>query len=384
MAEVRQVPVVFSGGGTGGHLYPALALADALVEERPDVKPFFVGAKRGIEARVLPERGVDHVLLPVEGFQRTDWSRNRTVVQNLVRSVTQVGVLFRALRPELAVVTGGYAGGPAGLMALAMGVPLALQEQNAFPGATIRALSLRARQIHLAFPEAAERLPARARVRVYDTGNPVRPAQPGARAGARAALGVGPDDRVLLVTGGSQGSRALNEVVAGTVSEIAAGTLARPSGARIVWSTGPKHYDGIQETLAGAGSPEWVQAVPYIDDMTSALAAADLALSRAGAMTTSEFHVWGLPSVLVPLPTAAEDHQRINAEALEQAGASIVVPEVGITPAALWSRVEPLLRDEEALKTMAEAASRRARPNAARDIARALAGLLPPGRRVSR
>jgi len=377
MDERRGITVVFSGGGTGGHLYPALALAEALSDLRPDVRPFFVGARRGLEARVLPQRGLDHVLLPVEGFQRGDWRSNGSVLPNLLRSLATVGTVFQDLRPELAVVTGGYAGGPAGLVAAAMGVPMALQEQNAVPGVTTRALSLRARQVHLAFPEARDRLPRRARSRVRISGNPVRPSDRSIRPEARERLGFTPDQRVLLVVGGSQGSRALNQVVTGVVEGLSAGTLERGQEQVLYWSTGPTHFEPVQEALNRIGNPEWVRAVPYIDDMADALAAADLALSRAGAMTTSEFLAWGLPAVMVPLPTSAEDHQRLNAEALEQAGAGIMVPEAGLQAGGLWDRVRPLMDDRGALKQMEQQALIRGRPNAASEIASALATLLP-------
>jgi len=384
MGERGGITVVFSGGGTGGHLYPALALAQALSDLRPDVRPFFVGACRGIEARVLPQRGVEHVLLPVEGFQRGNWRANGSVLPNLLRSLATVGTVFRTLRPELAVVTGGYAGGPAGLVAAAMGVPMALQEQNAVPGVTTRALSLRARQVHLAFPEARDRLPRRARSRVRISGNPVRPSDRSIRPEARERLGFTPEQRVLLVVGGSQGSQALNRVVAEVVEGLSAGTLDRAEEQVLYWSTGPTNYEPVREELNRLGNPEWVRAVPYIDDMADALAAADLALSRAGAMTTSEFLAWGLPAVMVPLPTSAEDHQRLNAEALERAGAGIMVPEAGLQAQGLWHRVRPLLDDRAALERMEQQALARGRPNAATEIASALATLLPANGRAAR
>ncbi|MBW3534970.1 MAG: UDP-N-acetylglucosamine--N-acetylmuramyl-(pentapeptide) pyrophosphoryl-undecaprenol N-acetylglucosamine transferase, partial [Gemmatimonadetes bacterium] len=223
MHEGDGVVAVFAGGGTGGHLYPALALANALVELRPDVHPVFVGARRGVEARVLPERGVEHLLLPVRGVDRGAGFSNWRVVPALLHSLQQVGDLFRRRRPEVVVVTGGYAGGPAGLAAILAGVPLVLQEQNSVPGVVTRALSRFAREIHVAFPEVAERLPTRARGRVRVSGNPIEPPRSIDRADARAAFGLDPEGTVALIVGGSQGSRALNEAVLDAVSGVAAG-----------------------------------------------------------------------------------------------------------------------------------------------------------------
>ena len=370
----RRTPVVFSGGGTGGHLYPALALADALGAVRPDLRPVFLGARRGVEARVLPERGAEHLLVPIRGLDRTGGLRgNLGVPWAVASSLGQVVRWFRRLRPELVVVTGGYAGAPAGLVAAAMGVPLALQEQNAVPGLTTRMLAGRARQIHLAYPEARERLPAAARGNVRISGNPVRPPTDRDAASAREDLGLDGARPTVLVVGGSQGSLALNRRVMDLV-----GAAPADPGYQILWSTGPRHLEGILAALEAAGAPVWVHATGYIHDMPSALAAADLAVSRAGAMATSEFLAWGLPSILVPLPTAAADHQTRNAQALQEAGCAIHLPESDVDGALLADRIGELMADAGRRAAMARAAAERGRPHAAREIAEALAELLPP------
>ena len=382
MHDPARTVVVFSGGGTGGHLYPALALADAVRSLRPDVLPVFVGAERGVEARILPERGEEHLLLPVRGIQRGEGFRNWRALPALWRSLVRVGGLFRRLGPEAVVVTGGYAGGPAGMAAGAFRVPLILQEQNAVPGVTTRVLSRWAVRVHLAFPEAADRLPGRARDRVRATGNPVRPVLGVEKGEARRRFDLSGTGPVVLVVGGSQGARALNHALQDAVASVARGEMTRPHGFRVLWSTGPAHIEGVGAALAGAGDPSWVRAVPYIDDMPAALAAADLAVSRAGAMATAELLNQGLPAVLVPLPTAAADHQRRNARALEEAGAVVMLEEKELTGGALWSVVTALLTDEDARAGMAAAARRRSRPRAAEEIATDIVSLLPdPGAR---
>lgn len=369
--------MVFSGGGTGGHLYPALALADALRGLRADVRVFFVGASRGVEARVLPRRGEEHLLLPVAGFQRgRSWGNWRTVPA-LATSLVRVRALFRRLRPEAVVVTGGYAGGPAGLMAALMGIPLVLQEQNSVPGVTTRALSRWAEQIHVAFPEAVDGLPTRARRRAHCTGNPVRPVPVLDPGDAKIRFDLPRTAIVLLIVGGSQGSAALNRIVLDALRAVVRGDLARPEGLHVLWSTGPAHHADIADALAGIGALDWVRAMPYVEDMPSALAASDLAVSRAGAMATAELLNHGLPAILVPLPTAAADHQTQNARALAEAGAAVALDEHTLTGAALWVDVLRLAVDGGFRGRMSEAALRRAHPRAAEEIASAIAGILP-------
>ena len=189
---------------------------------------------------------------------------------------------------------------------------------------------------------------------------------------ARRALGLDPRRPTVLVVGGSQGSLALNRAVTGLVREAGG-----DPGYQMLWSTGPRHLAAVEASLREAGDPSWVHATGYIDDMPSALAAADLAVSRAGAMATSEFLAWGLPAVLVPLPTAAADHQTRNAQALEEAGCAVHLPETDLDGAMLARRVRELMADPEARSRMARSATERGRPEAAREIAEALATLLP-------
>jgi UDP-N-acetylglucosamine--N-acetylmuramyl-(pentapeptide) pyrophosphoryl-undecaprenol N-acetylglucosamine transferase len=367
--------VVFSGGGTGGHLYPALAIAAALCELRPDVRPLFIGAERGLEARVLPERGEWHVLLPVQGVDRAHKLSSWRALTGLATSLFSIARVFAEHRPEAVVVTGGYAGAPAGIMAGLTGVPLILQEQNSVPGVVTRLLTRWASRVHVAFPDVVHRLPvAQDLTRV--SGNPVREAASGGREVARAGLGVPLDALLVLVAGGSQGSLALNRVVGEAVRGVVRGELARPDRLRVLWSTGPKHIDSVSALLTECESPEWVNAVPYIDDMPDALASADLAVCRAGAMSTAELLNQGLPSILVPFPYAAADHQVHNARSLEQAGVAVVTPEAELTGATLWTQVSSLLSDPTRLAGMREKALDLARPRAAHEIAADLESFL--------
>lgn len=382
MSDLRARPVVvFSGGGTGGHLYPALALSEALEGLRPDVASFFIGARRGVEARVLPARGLPHLLLEVEGLPRGPQGVLRRTAASfgalakLMRALGQLARELQLLRPSMVVVTGGYAGGPAGILASLLGLPLVLQEQNSVPGLTTRLLALRAREIHLAFPEARARLPRPARRRARISGNPVRPPLAVDRVAAARHFGVDPDAPVVLVVGGSQGSAALNR----GVLELLQARHGEPlsGGGSLLWATGPTHLATVEEALATLGSPSWVRPVGYIEAMGDALALADVAVSRAGAMATSEFLAWGIPAVLVPLPTAAADHQTVNARALAEAGAALLLPESRLGADSLAEALEGLLADPRRRAAMAGAARARGRPSAAVEIAASLERLLP-------
>jgi UDP-N-acetylglucosamine--N-acetylmuramyl-(pentapeptide) pyrophosphoryl-undecaprenol N-acetylglucosamine transferase len=369
--------VILSGGGTGGHLYPALALGAALRELDPAVQVHYVGARRGVEARVLPAQGVEHTLLPLQPIQRDRVWRNWRLVPAMFGTLAGLRGLYGRLRPSLVVGTGGYASGPACMWAVMRGIPVALQEQNSHPGFTTRVLSRWARQVHLGFPEAARLLKPGAHTEVLSLGNPIRPPDPLLdRAASRARFELGADSVVLLVVGGSQGARAVNDALLGALEAVARGELGpRPDALEILWATGPAHLEAVRGRLDPLGL-RWVKVHGYIDAMPEALAAADVAVSRAGAMATAELLAWGRPMLLVPLPTAAADHQTHNARALHDAGAAVMLVERELTPAKLWGDVLALTADDERRARMEAAARERAQPHAAREIAERLHTLI--------
>lgn len=364
--------VLFAGGGTGGHLYPAIALAEAMQRLRPGLEVHFVGARRGVEARVLPGTGLPYTLLPLEPIRRDRIWRNWRLVPSAIAAVRGLSRLFRTFRPDLVVGTGGYASGPAGAWAIVRGVPLALQEQNSYPGLTTRILARYAQQVFLGFPEAAERLRPGRETEVLVYGNAITPPDPSLdRAECRHEFGLDEDSVVALVVGGSQGARAMNEALLGALEQVAAGETAFdwPDGLQLLWATGPANLDVVRARLDGLGLGRRVRAVGYIETMPRALAAADIALSRAGAMATAELLAWRIPAILVPLPTAAADHQMQNARALADAGAALCVTESELTPERLWRELGSLAGDAERREAMAERAAERARPDAAERIA---------------
>lgn len=362
--------MVFSGGGTGGHLYPALAIARALVAIRPRVEPFFVGAQRGLERTVLPGSGYPHLLLDLHPLYRSAPWRSWRTARGLASSWGTLTRAFAAEPPAMTVATGGYAASATLAWCVAKRRPFVLQEQNSVPGQTNRLFSRWAREVYLGYPEAAAGLAGNAIARAVHTGNPIEPppANRPSPAEARARWGFPPDALVLLVFGGSQGSAALNARVDALVES------GLPAGVHVIWATGAAHH-----ARHAARSSGRVVVRDYLSPIADAYAAADLALTRAGAMTTAELCAWGIPAILVPLPTAAADHQAANARALAEAGAARWIAESEATPERLGAEVRALAADRTALKTLAAGALGRARPGAAAEIAGRIARLIDQG-----
>ncbi len=359
--------IVIAGGGTGGHLMPALAIAAAISERGAGVEPVLVGARRGVEATLLPRRPFRFYLLSAEPLYRRAWWRNARWPATAWRLAGECRRVLRAERPAVVVGTGGYAAAPMLLAAWVSGIPLVLQEQNAFPGLTTRWFARRARQLHLGFPEAEQHLRPGPGTQVYHLGNPITPPRGApARADARAALGIPADARVVFAFGGSQGARRLNAVVAELVD------AGRLDDVTLCWSTG----EGNWEAYARYAAPPRRLVRPFWDPIAEAYAAADLAVARAGAMTTAELCAFGVPAVLIPLPTAAADHQTRNAEALAAAGAALHLPESALTADRLLEAVKSLLDDPSRASRMRAQALARGRPDAARRIAEATLGLM--------
>lgn len=355
--------VVIAGGGTGGHLMPALAIAAALRELRPDVEPVLVGARRGIEATLLPQRPYRFHLLSAEPLYRGAWWRNARWLVAGWRLPAQCRRVLAVERPAVLVGTGGYAAAPMLLAALLARVPIVLQEQNALPGLTTRWFARWARQVHLGFPEAERRLRPGAGTRVFAWGNPITPPQgvPD-RSAARAALGLRPDARVVFLFGGSQGAERLNAVVAELVD------AGRLDGITLCWSTGPAHWERYRRYA----DPPRRLVRAFWDPIDEAYAACDVAVARAGAMTTAELCAFGVAAILVPFAAAAADHQTRNAQALEAAGAAVHLPEAKLTPESLLQAVRALLDHPDRAAQMRSRALARALPGVSRRIAEAI------------
>ncbi|HKV50605.1 MAG TPA: UDP-N-acetylglucosamine--N-acetylmuramyl-(pentapeptide) pyrophosphoryl-undecaprenol N-acetylglucosamine transferase [Gemmatimonadaceae bacterium] len=360
--------VWFAGGGTGGHLYPGLAIARALVTLRPDAEPLFIGAQRGVERDVLPGTGFAFRLLDLHPLYRARPWRSWRTVAGLTGAWRALGELMRADRPALVIGTGGYASGAALARAVRERVPLVLQEQNSYPGMTTRAFARWAREIYLGYGEAAARLRVRPPAWLGETGNPIAPPpepKP-ARAAARREWGF-PETQgsVVLAFGGSQGARGLNDALAGWVER------GLPDTVHLIWATGR----GAHERYAHLDAPR-VRVVPYLSPIERAYAATDLAVTRSGALTLAELCAWGIPSILVPLPTSAAGHQDANARVLADDGAAVYIAQADLSPLRLDAEVRRLTGDAGLLAGIAAKAAARGRPRAAQEIAGRIAHLL--------
>jgi UDP-N-acetylglucosamine--N-acetylmuramyl-(pentapeptide) pyrophosphoryl-undecaprenol N-acetylglucosamine transferase len=347
---------------------PALAIADAMVEADHSIEPFFVGAQRGIEASLLPKRPWRHVLLPMEPIYRRQWWKNVRLPWSLYQSLRQLRRVLVRENPVLAIGTGGYASGPALWAASLRGIPTVIQEQNAFPGFATRRLARRARQIHLGFPEAREYLEPGPNTEIFDTGNPILPppelwrralGDTRLRAEAKIGLQFDPARPVVLVLGGSQGAQAINQAVA---EALASGSW--PVAVQLLWQTGSRNLDQFVQHM----TPDR-KVVGFIDPIAPAYALSDLVISRAGAITAAELAAWGLPAILIPLPTAAADHQTTNARALAAGGAAVLLEQRHLTRQTLPKTVQDLLADPARMADLSRAIRARARPEAAREIA---------------
>ncbi len=366
-ASARRPWIFFAGGGTGGHLYPGLAIANEVQRQAPNLQPYFIGAERGIERDVLPSTSFPYSLLDLHPlYRRTPFSNWRTVV-GAISAWRAIGKLAKQSRPLAVVGTGGYAAGVASAWARSNRVPLFLHESDSHPGLTTRQFAGAATAIFLGFPEAEGQLKVGRRTLVYPMGCPITPPPANAptRLEARRAWGLPDDAFVVLVVGGSQGARALNEAVAGWCKN------GLPPNVALVWATGR----GQSEAFAQYENA-MTRVRPYLSPINDAYAVADLAVTRAGANTIAELCAWGIPSVLVPLPTAAQDHQAHNARALESAGAAIHLPQAELTPHSLDATVRELRERPAIMMSMAKSALRRGRPNAAADIARQILSMI--------
>jgi UDP-N-acetylglucosamine--N-acetylmuramyl-(pentapeptide) pyrophosphoryl-undecaprenol N-acetylglucosamine transferase len=353
--------VIFAGGGTGGHLYPGLAIARALVKADPGIEPFFIGAQRGIERDVLPQVGFPFELLDLHPLYRSRPWENWKTIRGAISAWRRISGEVHSEPPACVVGTGGYAAGLTLGYALAREIPYVLQEQNTHPGITAKFFSRFATQIHLGFPEARGHLLASKKTEVFDSGNPIEPPPADAfqKGPARTKWGfAATGGAVLLVYGGSQGSQAINGVVGSWIDR------GLPPNLFVIWATGKANYEGLARYES-----DRVKVRAYIAPISEAYRAADFALSRAGAMATAELCAWGIPAIVVPLPTAAADHQTANAKALASGGAAEMIRQSDLSAETLSKAVDSMLSAPGKLSGMKAKALERARPTAAADIA---------------
>ncbi|GAB4334880.1 MAG: undecaprenyldiphospho-muramoylpentapeptide beta-N-acetylglucosaminyltransferase [Calditrichia bacterium] len=356
-----RLKVLFAGGGTGGHIYPALATWQA-VREMTDAEVLFIGGKSGMEKDLIPSEGLPFKSITVSGFHRYLTPRNLLFPFKLLAALWQSRKVIKEFQPQVVIGTGGYVSGPVVYTAAKKGIPTLIEEQDSYPGITTRLLARHADVICLAHADAEKHLTG-VKGEVLVTGNPLRlNLKFRSREEAAAEWGFDPEKPIVLVFGGSSGARALNEAFSRIAPDI-----IRETAAQILWQSGKNQYDLYQ--LKPAAKLPGVKLVPYLNDMGLAYSAADVIISRAGAITLAELALAEKPAILVPYPAAAGNHQLHNAKTAENGGAALVVPEGERFFTNLNAAIIDLLNDAEKRARMGQAWKQFQKPDAARKIA---------------
>lgn len=362
-----EIRVIISGGGTGGHIFPAISIANEICHLCPEAQILFVGAEGRMEMQRVPQAGYKIEGLPVRGLIRPLWSpKNIGVMLDFLKSRRRAKKIIRDFRPDVAVGVGGYASSPTLNAAHALGVPCLVQEQNSYAGVTNKSLAKKAKCICVAY-EGMERFFPKDRIIL--TGNPVRQnlLNPNvSKEDALRSFGLQSDKKTILVIGGSLGARTINQSILNHLEEI-----RRKENVQMIWQTGKYYSASISEQLKSVegGCPANLHVTEFVSDMAAAYTAADLVVSRAGASSISELCLLGKPSILVPSPNVAEDHQTKNAQALSTRGAALFVSDAD-APEKLIRLALKTVEDEEQLLSIGAEALKLAKPDAAEVIAK--------------
>ena len=363
----KELRVIISGGGTGGHIFPAVSIANAVKAMRPDAKILFVGALGRMEMQRVPAAGYEIKGLPICGFDRKNLLKNVKVLYKIWKSQRMAKKIIKDFRPQVAVGVGGYASGPTLNKAAAMGIPCLIQEQNSYAGVTNKLLAKKAEKICVAYEGMERFFPAE---KIILTGNPVRQALLDTtitREDAIRSFGLDPEKKTILLVGGSLGARTINE------SMLRHLDLIKESGLQFIWQTGKYYSAEINDKLKGQNLSN-LKVTDFITDMGAAYRAADLVISRAGASSISEFCLIGKPVILVPSPNVAEDHQTKNALALSTRDAAIYIKDAEAPDVLLQTAIETV-NDAVKLKSLSENVLKLALPDSANIIAKEVINL---------
>ncbi|MBQ2298716.1 MAG: undecaprenyldiphospho-muramoylpentapeptide beta-N-acetylglucosaminyltransferase [Bacteroidaceae bacterium] len=363
MEQNRPLRVIVSGGGTGGHIFPAVSIANAIKKQHPEAEILFVGAERRMEMQRVPAAGYKILGLPVRGLIRPLWSpKNILVMLDFLKSKKMVKNIIRDFKPQVAVGVGGYASAPTLNAAYAMGIPCLIQEQNSYAGVTNKSLGKKAQKVCVAYSGMERFFPAD---KIIMTGNPVRQnllETKMTKEGARLSFGLEPNKKTVLMIGGSLGAKTMNESVLKHLDEI------RKSDAQFIWQTGKYYSQDIAEALTQKEDVPNMKVMDFIGSMDNAYAAADIVVSRAGASSISELCLLGKPCILVPSPNVAEDHQTKNALALSTKDAAIFIADKDAKD-ALITTVLRTIEDDAKLASLSENVKKLAFHNSADVIA---------------
>lgn len=357
-----ELRIIISGGGTGGHIFPAVSIANAIRAKYPEAKILFVGALGRMEMQRVPAAGYEIVGLPISGFNRKNMLKNVVVLYRIWKSQQMAKKIIRKFNPMAAVGVGGYASGPMLNQCTKMGIPCLIQEQNSYAGVTNKILSKKVDRICVAYDGMERFFPAD---KIVKTGNPVRQALLDTKltkAEALKSFGLSEDKKTILIVGGSLGARTVNESVLQNLDMI------KESGVQFIWQTGKYYNASIMAELKQRGTVPSLHVTDFISDMGAAYEAADLVISRAGASSISEFCLIGKPVILVPSPNVAEDHQTKNAMALVNKNAALYVKDAD-APAEVVKLALQTVKDDARLKELSENILKLALPDSADIIA---------------
>ncbi len=359
----KEYRIIISGGGTGGHIFPALSIADTIRSKHPEAKILFVGADNRMEMQRVPDAGYDIIGLPIAGFDRKNLLKNLKVLWLIFKSQRMAKKIIKEFAPQVAVGVGGYASGPTLKMAASMKIPTLIQEQNSYAGVTNKILSKKAKMICVAY-DGMERFFPHEKIKL--TGNPVRKSLLDMRANrkdAMSSMGLDENRKCILIVGGSLGARSINEGVMANIELI-----RENKDIQFVWQTGKLYFEEMKKRAAAAGKPDNLIITDFVSNMANALSAANLVVSRAGAGSISEFALIGKAVILVPSPNVSEDHQTKNAMALVEKDAAIYVADAKVKEELIAKAIETV-NDDARIATLETNIEKLGKPNAAEDIA---------------
>ncbi|MGI6778695.1 MAG: undecaprenyldiphospho-muramoylpentapeptide beta-N-acetylglucosaminyltransferase [Acetivibrionales bacterium] len=353
--------ILLAGGGTAGHINPAIAIAKNIRKKYPDANILFIGTKRGMETELVPREGFELKCIRVRGFKRKLSLEVFITLKELFQGIMEARKLIREFKPDIVIGTGGYVCGPVVLSASRLKVPTLIHEQNALPGITNKLLSRVADITAISFRDSKRYFKGAKRLEY--TGNPIRCEMFSIdRNSARRKLEIGNDEKLVVIFGGSLGAKRINEAVVDMIKKY-----YKRTDCRIIFGTGRHQFNDVMEMIASF-KPDTVEVLPYIYDMATVMRAADIIVCRAGAITVSELTALGTPSILIPSPNVTANHQEYNARALEKEGASIVLLEKDLNGLSLYNRIISILTDREKLKLMSENSKKIGITNAADNI----------------
>lgn len=353
--------VLFAGGGTGGHINPALSVANFIKEKDKDFEALFVGTEHGLEKKLVPNGGYNIKYIDICGFDRKNLLKNFSVLKKLMKAKSDCIKILKEFKPDVVVCTGGYVSGPVAIAASKLGIPSIIHEQNVYPGLTVKGAEKYVDYVAVSFPETVNHMKNPNKCVV--TGNPIRKELlTTTYSDARIKLGLS-DKPFVLVFGGSLGAEKINNTMIGVIKR-----LVKENSVQLLFGTGDRNYEKVMAELKDIDLGKDIKAVPYINNMSEVMAAADLVVARSGAITLSELAALGKPSVLVPSPNVVRNHQEQNAREFEKAGGAAVILEESLSADVMYDKIISMAKDKALLDKMSKNVKKLAKINALDEI----------------